>query len=114
MDIQFKSRKLEKQLSQDKEMQKAYGSNRSKHLRRVMVSLSAAPNLGIFAPPYSPPNRCHELTDNRKGTISIDLDGPYRLLFEPINDPLPTLPDGGLDWGGVTAIKILGVEDTHG
>jgi len=79
-----------------------------------MVSLSAAPTLGIFAPPYSPPNRCHELTGNRKGTISIDLDGPYRLLFEPINDPLPTLPDGGLDWGGVTAIKILGVEDTHG
>jgi len=26
----------------------------------------------------------------------------------------PTLADGGLDWSKVTAIKILGVEDTHG
>lgn len=114
MDIQFKSRKLEKQLSKEKEMQKTFGSQRSKHLRRVMMSLWAAPTLAIFAPPYSPPNRCHELTGNKKGILSIDLDGPYRLLFEPINDPLPTLPDGGLDWCGVTAIKILGVEDTHG
>lgn len=114
MDIHFKSRKLEKQLNKEKEMLKAYGTTRSKFLKRVMVSLRAAPSLGMFAPPYSPPNRCHELTGNRKGTISIDLDGPYRLLFEPFNEPLPTLPDGGLDWNGVTVIRILGVEDTHG
>lgn len=114
MDIQFKSRKLAKQLNQLKEMQKAFGMQRTKHLKRVMTSLAAAPNLAIFAPPFSPPNRCHELTGNRKGQISIDLDGPYRLIFAPMNDPLPMLPDGGLDWVGVTVIKILGVEDTHG
>ena len=38
----------------------------------------------------------------------------YRLLFEPAHDPLPRKPDGGLDWAGVTAIRILGVEDYHG
>jgi len=31
----------------------------------------------------------------------------------PEHDPIPTLPDGGLDWNKVTRIKILGVEDTH-
>lgn len=38
----------------------------------------------------------------------------YRLIFIPDHDPVPRLKDGGLDWSKVTAIKILGVEDTHG
>jgi proteic killer suppression protein len=50
----------------------------------------------------------------RKGQLSVDLDHPYRLIFVVNHDPVPVLPDGGLDWSKVTAIKILGVEDTHG
>jgi len=53
------------------------------------------------------------LTGDLKGTLSLDLDGPYRLLFEPMEEPLPLKADGGLDWHGVTAIRILEVEDTH-
>ena len=75
-----------------------------------MTALRAAPNLGVFAPPYSPPHRRHELTGRRKGTLSLDLDGPYRLIIRPLNNPLP---EGGLDWRRITAIKILGIEDTH-
>ena len=60
-----------------------------------------------------PGHRCHELTGDLKGTISVDLDHPYRLLFEPDHDPRPLKPDGGLDWTAVTRIRILRVEDTH-
>ena len=95
-------------------MVKSYGQKRSKRLKVVMTALRATPNLGVLAPPYSPPHRCHELTGNRKGTLSLDLDGPYRLIIGPANNPLPQRPEGGLDWHAVTAIKILGVEDTHG
>ena len=59
------------------------------------------------------PGRCHELTGDRKGTLSIDLDGPYRLIFEPAENPPPVKTDGGLAWELVTAIRILEVEDTH-
>jgi len=59
-------------------------------------------------------HRCHELTGKRKGTLSLDLDGPYRLIIQPLHNPLPERPEGGLDWNGITAIKILGIEDTHG
>lgn len=59
------------------------------------------------------PGRCHELIGDRKGEISIDLDGPYRLIFEPADNPPPTNEDGGLDWKRVTAVVILAVEDTH-
>ena len=114
MDIIFSSKKLQKQLSEAKVMVKVHGSRRTALLKVIMTQLRAAPNLGVFAPPYSPPNRCHELKGNKKGQLSVDLDHPYRLLFEPINDPLPMRPEGGLDWLKVTAIQIRGVEDTHG
>jgi hypothetical protein len=54
------------------------------------------------------------LTGKRKGVLSVDLDGPYRLIIQPMNIPLPQQPEGGLDWHRITAIKILGIEDTHG
>lgn len=59
------------------------------------------------------PGRCHELKGELAGILSLDLRHPYRLLFEPADEPVPVKPDGGLDWAGVTAVRILGVEDTH-
>lgn len=101
-------------MNDGKEMVKVHGSLRAKKLRLVMTALNAAPDLAAFAPPYSPPHRCHELTGNLKGTLSLDLDHPYRLLFVPDHDPLPQRNEGGLDWTQVTAITIKGVENTHG
>jgi len=114
MDLTFANKKLMKQMNEGKAMVRVHGPKRAKCLQIVLVSLRAAPNLGTFAPPYSPPHRCHELKGNLKGQLSLDLDHPYRLLFEPINEPLPTRPEGGLDWQNVTAIRIKGVENTHG
>lgn len=79
-----------------------------------MASLRAAENLGFFWPPYSPTHRCHELGGNHKGKLSLDLDGPYRLLIEPVAQPAPEREDGGMDWHQITSIRILGIEDTHG
>ena len=114
MDILFSSKKLAKELNEDKAMRKAHGSVRAKRLKLVLTSLRAAPHLGVFAPPMSPPHRCHELTGNLKGQLSIDLDQPYRLLFEPAHQPRPERAQGGLDWRQVTAIRIRRIEDTHG
>jgi len=114
MIITFATKKLQKQLNEGKTMIKVHGPKRAKKLMIVMASLHAASNLGVFAPPYSPPNRCHELIGKLKGVLSVDLDHPYRLLFKPTNDPLPMRDEGGLDWSKVTEIQIQGVEDTHG
>ncbi|MCX6346155.1 MAG: hypothetical protein NT018_13975 [Armatimonadetes bacterium] len=54
------------------------------------------------------------MTGDRQGQISVDLDGPYRLFFVVANDPIPLLPDGGLDWDKVTAIEIVEIGDPHG
>jgi plasmid maintenance system killer protein len=114
MDITFANTSLKKQRNEEKAMIKAHGPLRTKKLKIVMAQLRAAPSLDVFAPPMSPPNRCHELIGNRKGQLSVDLDHPYRLLFKPDHDPLPQRAEGGLDWKQVTNIKIIGIEDTHG
>jgi hypothetical protein len=74
LDIDFASKKLQKQLNEEKEMLKAFGRPRAKRIKTVMTALRAAPNLGVFAPSYSPPHRCHELTGKRKGVLSVDLE----------------------------------------
>ena len=75
--------------------------------------MDAAENLAILGKLH-PRSRCHTLTGNLKGKWTVDLEHPRRLLFEPANDPVPILEDGGLDLEKVTAVRILKVSDTHG
>jgi len=110
MDIIFKNRKLAEQFNRQELLVKQHGQQRGKLLRRRLDDLRAAVNLEQMR---RLPGRCHELKGNRAGQVSIDLDGPYRLIFKVANNPVPLKKDGGLDWTQVTSIKILGVEDTH-
>jgi len=57
--------------------------------------------------------RCHLLSGNREGQLSVDLEHPYRLLFIPANDPIPFTQGEGLDWTKVTEIEIIEITDTH-
>lgn len=75
------------------------------------MELAAAKTLADIS--RVPPARCHELTGNRKGQLSVDLEHPYRLLFIPAHNPIPELKDGGLDWACVTEIEIIDIADTH-
>ena len=115
MDISFKSKKLAKSFNEGTQLEKVHGVKRAKKIRIRLAELRAAASLMDFWPPKSGPGRCHELPQGkRQGQLSVDLDHPYRLIFVPDHDPVPRREDGGLDWSQVIAIKILGVEDTHG
>jgi proteic killer suppression protein len=114
LDISFKNGKLEKEFNEGVRLDKVHGGHRAQKIRLRMTALRVATDLMSFWPPKSGPERCHELTGGkRKGQFSVDLDHPYRLIFIPDHDPIPVHKDGGLDWSQVTAIKILGIEDTH-
>jgi len=113
LDISFKSTKLKKEFNEGKMLEKVHGSLRAKKIRIRLTEFMAASCLNDFWPPKTGPGRCHELTGERKGQISVDLDHPYRLIFVPNHKPIPQMLDGGLDWKQVTAITILGIEDTH-
>ena len=62
---------------------------------------------------YLPLSRCHELTGQHRGKLSVDLEHPYRLLFIPANDPIPIKSDGGLDWSKVTEVENTEITNTH-
>ncbi|MCL5023937.1 MAG: type II toxin-antitoxin system RelE/ParE family toxin [Nitrospirae bacterium] len=111
MIILFKTAKLEKECNSQILMLKRFGAQRAKLLMRRLNELHAAASLDVLRD--LPQTRCHELKGNRKGQLSVDLEHPYRLIFEPADDPIPKKKDGGLDWSKVTKVRIFGVEDTH-
>jgi len=76
-----------------------------------MAELKAAVDLDDIS--RLPPARCHELTGDRAGQLSVDLKHPYRLLFIPANDPIIRKSDNGLDWSAVTEVEIIDIDDTH-
>jgi len=110
MRIYFKTTKLQKQCSVDKEMRTSFSQKMCARLQQRLMELSAVDNLGEIS--RLPPARCHELT-NRKGVFSVDLEHPLRLLFIPANDPVPRKPDGGIDLQQVTELEVIAIEDTH-
>lgn len=111
MDIVFKNDKLAKEFNDERALLRNRGQRQGKLIMLRLAELRAAETLAIMR--AVPRARCHELKGDRKRELSVDLDHPYRLIFVPEHDPIPALPDGGLDWSKVTRIKILGVEDTH-
>lgn len=112
MDISFKSRKLEKDLSDEKTLIRRYGAEQAKKIQQRLFELRAAENLDTLRTLSQV--RAHELSGNRAGQISLDIKHPYRLLVRPDYEDPPRKDDGGLDWKKITKIKILKVKDTHG
>jgi plasmid maintenance system killer protein len=110
LDITFASDRLKAQLNDSKAMQQRYGARGTTRLRQRLDDLRAASTLDFMR---NMPGRCHELTGDRAGQLAMDVEGRYRLIFKPANDPVPRKDDGGLDWTKVTIIQILGVEDYH-
>ena len=110
MEITFKTKKLRKQLTQPKELHKSFGQMARRISQRI-DEFKAAESLFIFN--KLPGTRCHEYSGDRKGELSVNITGNYRIIFTPDQEPIPKKKDGGLDWKKVTRIKILYIEDPH-
>ncbi|WP_353547581.1 type II toxin-antitoxin system RelE/ParE family toxin [Rhinopithecimicrobium faecis] len=59
------------------------------------------------------PGKYHELGENRKGQWACHLDGNYRLVFKPHEDPIATNEDGQYVWVEILGIEIIEVVDYH-
>lgn len=117
MDILFKSSRLQTLCSDQKRRDQTYGPLQGKLLGRRLDQMRAAANLGEFKQVHG---RCHPLKSNRKGEWSADLDGPYRLIFEPArcsseSDHPDVVGDEEFsDITTITVVRILEVGvDTH-
>ena len=111
MEIFFARKTLWKTCNVSKLLRKRHGERRARLISQRLGELSAADTLEVMR--ALPQAQCHELTGNRKGQLTVALDGGWRLVFRP-REPVHYKPDGGLDWKRTTAIEIVQVVDYHG
>lgn len=110
MNITFKNSKIEKYANNDRLAVRKLGTIRAKYLKQRLDELRAAATLEDVR---HLPGRFHDLKDNRKGQWSCDLDQPYRLIFEPHEDPIPTNEDGQYLWIEILGVEIIEIVDYH-
>lgn len=113
MEIFFKSNKEFKLCSNKKNMNKRLGSVLSKKLQLRLKQIEQTDTLADL---YKIPQmRCHQLNNDRDNQLAVVIHGKERLIFEPADDPVPLMSDGGFDRENIRSILILEVGiDYHG
>ena len=109
MEIEIKTKKLAKILNNAKLIAKHYG-NSAKKIKIRLDDLAMVDNL---ADAMTLPGRHHPLTSDRKGQFACDLVHPFRLIYEPSNDPLPIDENNNLIYSKVTIVEIIEITDYH-
>ncbi len=120
--MRIEENKLKRLLKAADECRRRYGAPMAKKLRLRIDALEAAESLGDFWPPYSGPERCHELKGNLAGTFSMDVKQPYRILFKPTDPVTETRKEAAAEkdadekqrWLAIRSIELTSIEDTHG
>ena len=110
MNIKFESNNLQKYANDDRSGSKKLGQQRFKKFKQRLDQLKASKTLEDVR---FQPGRFHELTSDRKGQWACDLDHPYRLIFEPQENPIPTDDDGKYIWVEIKAVEIIEIDDYH-
>jgi proteic killer suppression protein len=110
VNITFASKKLKKIANDDRKMVKDLGKVRADKLRTRLSQLQDAATLEDVR--YLPGNY-HELTGDRKGQWACELDQPYRLIFTPHEDPIPTNEHGQYIWPQILGIEVIEIINYH-
>ena len=110
MNVTFKNKKLEKFANSDSKGLGGLGQKRFQKFKKRLDQLSASKSLEDVR---HQPGRFHELTHTKKGQWACDLDHPYRLIFEPQENPIPTDRHGTYIWAEIKAVRIIEIDDYH-
>ncbi len=110
MEIRFDDKKLEKLAKDYPKCQQKMGPVRAKLYHKRLGDLYHVESLEDVR--YLP-GKYHELKADRKGQWACDLDQPYRLIFEPLENPIPTTEDGKYIWLEIKGVEIIEITDYH-
>ena len=111
MNLKYKPKKLEKTVADLSVIKKNYGTM-AKDVNIRINELKHAATLEDMR--FLPKANCHELSQNLKGYLAVDVSANHRIIFEPTNQPTPLKAEGGLDWTKVTEITIIEIaHDYH-
>jgi len=107
MEIYFKSKKLQKTLSRERELKKKYGTM-AKVIMSRLDDLRYCQHLGqVF---YLPGNH-HPLTGDKHGKMACSLTGNYRLIYGPVEPVFNEQNE--LIYESITEIIIYEITDYH-
>lgn len=111
MEVTYKNKTLKKYAEDARFSVRRLGKRRSDLYLQRVSDLLAAETLEDVR--YLP-GRYHELTGDRKGQWACDLDQPYRLVFEPHEDPIPTNENGQYVWLEIKGVELISIDNYHG
>jgi proteic killer suppression protein len=112
MEVSFANSTLQKLCNSEKKLRGKYGPRMAALIQQRLLELVDAETLEDMRTLPGP--NCHELTQNLRGLLAVNLVHPDRLAFKPGDTPVPRKPDGGLDWVRVTSVVVVGIGDYHG
>jgi proteic killer suppression protein len=108
LELRYKNKKIRSLCEKQAEAVKKLGADCAKKLRTRLADLEAANRVTELIA-----GNPHPLIGDRSGQFAVSLQGGWRLVFAPSNDPHPTKPDGGIDWEQVTIVTIEYIGDYH-
>ena len=98
MRILYKNKKLEKICTNVGVAERVYDKTMAVKIRIRIDQISAADSIEWLIQKRI--GRCHPLVQNRKGQYAMDLDHPYRLVFEKVDN-------------NIRVVRIIEIVDYH-
>ena len=111
MQVRYKTTRMRKLFLSEAALIRRHGTRVAGLIQDRVAVLESASNLSQV--PTRPPERRHQLTQNRDEQYAVDVRHPLRLVFEPDYEHTPRNADGGVNTEAVTAIVIIEVTDYH-
>ncbi|MBP3214182.1 MAG: type II toxin-antitoxin system RelE/ParE family toxin [Bacteroidaceae bacterium] len=111
MELIFQDKKLRKCAEDERRCKKELGERRGALFLKRIYDLYSADSLEDLR--YYP-GHYHELAGDRKGQWACDLDQPYRLIFTPHADPIPSDSEGKYIWVEIREVEIIEITNYHG
>ena len=111
MEVTFATAKLGKLCNSAKKLRGAYGPRMALLIQQRLMELGDAEVLEDMR--HITGARCHELSQNLRNLLAVDLVHPDRLVFRVSDSPVPRKKDGGLDWSQVRQVEVVGIGDYH-
>ena len=110
MELIYKNNKLEKTLTNKKEIVKAYGQ-RAKKIKQRLDDLKAAGSLYDLT--LIPQANFHILKGSKRNEFAVDVSKNFRLVFVSAIMPLPLTDQNSIDLKIIDKVKIINIKDYH-
>ncbi len=86
IELKYRDKKLQQQCENYGKAKKELGKLRAEKLHQRINEMESIPNINIMISTRL--GRCHRLSGDRKDQYAVDLDHPFRLIFELFDDKI--------------------------